>query len=51
MDFLNELYNLMESFFHISESFFWITTILKNNMALGLSLRGGEGICADQHTF
>ena len=39
---LNELYKLIESFFQISESFFELVTIFKNNSGVGLGMQGGE---------
>ena len=58
---LDKLYelHLMESIFQISESFFELVTIFKltNSLifkitvVLGLCMRGGGGICADQHSF
>ena len=48
---LDELYNLIESFIQISESFFKLTNFFEIIVELGLCMRGGGGICADQHAF
>ena len=37
--------------FQILESFLELTTIFEIIVALGCCMRGGRGICADQHTF
>ena len=48
---LDKLYKLRESFFQVSESFFELATFLKIIVALLSCMRGGGGICAEQHAF
>ena len=51
MDSSQKALQTWKAFFPISESFFELTTIFKIIVVLGLCMRGGGGICADQHAF
>ena len=48
---LNELYKLMESFLHISKSFFQLTTVFWNNSGVVFMHARWGSICADQQAF
>ena len=48
---LDKLYKLMEAFFKFGNHFLNQLQFFKIIVALGLCMRGGRGICADQHVF